>query len=333
MPVSIPEFWKLVVDSRLLSGEQCRQLDAGFGGSTAAAQAENARPLVDWLVSQNALSRYQTDVLLGGKAGPFCFGDYKIYDRIAGGRLAGMFRAAHAPSGHPVLLQFLSGVAAQDRRVWATVVQRALALAGAGHNNLVQYYEPVDLTTYKLLALEDLRGQSAEDRLANSGPMKTGEACAVLRLALQGLAQLHQLGAAHGDIRPANFWIGASGNVKLQDFNFTFGQMTGSNTGLNTWNSAVTNGDTDGAFKLVDPDGLLTEPEYDLGVIARDDLLQSSEPRILTRRLATEMGLDADAVWEWSAAERVSTGLLCTRLGFQPFASDLLEAAERAADA
>ncbi|MCI0402194.1 MAG: hypothetical protein L0212_01560 [Acidobacteria bacterium] len=42
----------------------------------------------------------------------------------------------------------------------------------------------------------------------------------------------------------------ASGNIRFQDFNFTFGQIAGTNTGINAWASAVADGDTDGAFRL-----------------------------------------------------------------------------------
>ena len=64
-------------------------------------------------------------------------------------------------------------------------------------------------------------------------------------------------------------------------------------------------------FKLVDPDGLLAEPEYDLGVMMREDPVEllDGDPRERARWLARRCGLDAVAVWEWGVAERVSTGL------------------------
>ena len=83
-------------------------------------------------------------------------------------------------------------------------------------------------------------------------------------------------------------------------------------------------------FKLVDPDGLLAEPEYDLGIIMREDPLEGG----LRRRaawLAERTGLDEEAIWEWGVVERVSTGLLGTRVSMQPIARQMLETAERIA--
>ncbi|GAA3452982.1 aminoglycoside phosphotransferase family protein [Dactylosporangium matsuzakiense] len=93
----------------------------------------------------------------------------------------------------------------------------------------------------------------------------------------------------------------------------------------------------DGTFRLIDPDGLLAEAEYDLGVLMREDpedLLSAADPRERSRWLARRTGRDEQAIWEWGNAERVSTGLLLTEIGLEPVAGDMLAAATRiAADA
>ena len=95
---------------------------------------------------------------------------------------------------------------------------------------------------------------------------------------------------------------------------------------VHEWN-ALQAGD---GFKLVDPDGLLAEPEYDLGVIMREDPLEGD----LSARadwLARRSGLNRDAIWEWGVVERVSTGLLATRIELQPVGGQMLAAADRIA--
>jgi streptomycin 6-kinase len=86
-------------------------------------------------------------------------------------------------------------------------------------------------------------------------------------------------------------------------------------------------------FKLVDPDGLLAEPEYDLGVIMREDPLDllDGDPHERARWLAARTGLDPTAIWEWGVVERVSTGLLCTRVALQPVGGQMLAVADRVA--
>jgi streptomycin 6-kinase len=86
-------------------------------------------------------------------------------------------------------------------------------------------------------------------------------------------------------------------------------------------------------FKLVDPDGLLAEPEYDLGILMREDPLDllDGDPHERARWLAARTGLDPTAIWEWGVVERVSTGLLATKVGLQPVGGQMLAVADRVA--
>jgi len=99
---------------------------------------------------------------------------------------------------------------------------------------------------------------------------------------------------------------------------------------VHQWNALAAGG----GFKLVDPDGLLAAAEYDLGVIMREDPLEllHGDARERARWLALRCGLDAAAIWEWGVVERVSTGLLCTKIGLQPVGREMLCAADRVAE-
>lgn len=100
---------------------------------------------------------------------------------------------------------------------------------------------------------------------------------------------------------------------------------------VHQWNTLRTR---DGGFALVDPDGLLAEPEYDLGVLMREDPveLMSGDPRERARWLAARTGCDPVAIWEWGVVERVSTGLLAVAIDLQPVGSQMLAAADALAE-
>jgi streptomycin 6-kinase len=71
-----------------------------------------------------------------------------------------------------------------------------------------------------------------------------------------------------------------------------------------------------------------------MGVLMREDPLEllGGDPRERARHLAVRTGLDPAAIWEWGVAERVSTGLLCTKIGLQPIGRQMLAVADRVAD-
>ena len=87
-------------------------------------------------------------------------------------------------------------------------------------------------------------------------------------------------------------------------------------------------------FKFVDPDGLLAEPAYDLGVLMREwsgELLGGDAERLgheRCARLSRLTGVDPGVIWEWGFVERVSTGLLAMRVGAEGAGKEMLDVAE-----
>jgi streptomycin 6-kinase len=84
----------------------------------------------------------------------------------------------------------------------------------------------------------------------------------------------------------------------------------------------------EGTFKLIDPEGVVAEREYDLGVLMRnapgeDDLRERAD------WLAAATGCDRTAIWEWGTIERVLSGLWCRVVDHQPHGDKQLADAER----
>lgn len=105
---------------------------------------------------------------------------------------------------------------------------------------------------------------------------------------------------------------------------------------IHQWNALEAN---DGMFKLVDPEGLLAEPEYDLGVILREDpdnlLVGNAMEQSWSdaSSLAARTNCDVTAVWEWAVVERVAAGLEFMQINLRPTGEQMLAAAEAVAEA
>jgi streptomycin 6-kinase len=101
-----------------------------------------------------------------------------------------------------------------------------------------------------------------------------------------------------------------------------------------------------GDFRLVDAEGLVSEPAHDLGVIQVRgvegwlDLLAARDPQhafgIAMRRCERAgqlAGADPEAIWQWMFTETVSTGLFLLSLGHASTAEPFLTAAGNLASA
>ncbi len=94
------------------------------------------------------------------------------------------------------------------------------------------------------------------------------------------------------------------------------------------------------AFRLIDPEGLASEPAHDLGVVLRgwnEELLAGADAAAVAFRrceaVSRRTGVDRKSIWQWSYVERVSSGLFLLSLGHQAEARPFLEAADRLAGA
>lgn len=218
MSFPVESFWRLVVEAQLLTLEECHVHHAAWVQS--GPKGDDAQALAEYLVASNVISKYQASILLAGRPGPFVYGDYRIYERIESGRLAGIFRALHVPTMHRVCLQFLTGEQAATPETVGYLAQRAAVVSrtSASFPHLLRCYHLVDLGAFKFFVLEDLLGKRIERILQQGGAMKPGEACRVTRQAALGLARLHGMQIAHGDVRPQNIWVDSSGTVKMLQF-------------------------------------------------------------------------------------------------------------------
>ena len=88
-------------------------------------------------------------------------------------------------------------------------------------------------------------------------------------------------------------------------------------------------------YVFVDPDGLVVDRAYDLGVVLRGwcaELLAAKDAAVTAdgycQRIAAATGVDAEAVWQWGYIQRVSTGLWLLSLGID-WGRLFLDSAER----
>jgi len=214
--VSITDFWKLVAESRLLSVPTIKQLAAEFAQQKHAAPPDS-KAVAQWLMELRAITKYQATVLLAGKAGPFFFGDYKVYERAEKWLPAGSYRALHNTTKYSVLMRVFPAAAVRDEKTWGAMIANVAAAAQIVSPYVQRYFEAVELPKFKFVVSEDLRGTTVEEKLAK-GRLPAAEACRIARLAALGLAEMHKRGRVHGDTRPANLLLESvpnEPNVKL----------------------------------------------------------------------------------------------------------------------
>ena len=102
--VSVEKIRQQLIDSQLMTAEDVDgqierwREDTGTDGDAGDA-------LVDWLEQQQLLTEFQAEAIRAGQTGPFMLGPYRVFERLAVGRLGSIYRAVHEELQQPVSLK------------------------------------------------------------------------------------------------------------------------------------------------------------------------------------------------------------------------------------
>jgi serine/threonine-protein kinase len=144
-------------------------------------------------------------------------GGFRLTERMGGSDVAETYRAVHADSGRRAAVKIFAAAVAPD--AVARFFSDALAIRRLGHPNIggaVDLGRLADGRAYATMEL--IEGWSLGRMIELYGPAPIE---LVSRVAVDGLAALdagHAAGVVHGDLKPENVFVTASGAVRLLDF-------------------------------------------------------------------------------------------------------------------
>jgi serine/threonine-protein kinase len=149
------------------------------------------------------------------------FGDYRLTEKIADGRLSTLYRGAQVKTGQAVAVKVLSeyGCRVADkltrklRKEWEG--ERALRLK---HPHVVHTITCGKQHGTYYIAMEFLAGGTLASLVQARAPQVEGRKIEIMRQAARGLEYVHSQGVIHRDISPRNVMLDARGTAKLIDF-------------------------------------------------------------------------------------------------------------------
>ncbi|MBW2523798.1 MAG: serine/threonine protein kinase [Deltaproteobacteria bacterium] len=149
-------------------------------------------------------------------------GRYRIADRLGSGGFGTVYRATDARSGRAVALKVLHYEFVDDAEARQRFEREAALAAKLRHpNTLVLHDYGVDGVLHYIVS-ELLDGRSLWEELRESGCFSTARTAYVAKQVLKSLAEAHELGIVHRDIKPTNLFLaefaGEQDFVKVLDY-------------------------------------------------------------------------------------------------------------------
>ncbi|HUG08003.1 MAG TPA: BTAD domain-containing putative transcriptional regulator [Acidimicrobiia bacterium] len=145
---------------------------------------------------------------------------YEIREKIGDGALGVVYRAYQPSVGREVAIKVIRAQLANHPRFIHRFEAEARTVARLAHPRIVPLIDFWRDSHGAYLVLQLLKGGSLEEAI-RQGPIDQASARNVLHHVGEALDHAHSQGIFHGDLRPANILLDASGNAYLSDFDIT----------------------------------------------------------------------------------------------------------------
>jgi serine/threonine protein kinase len=145
-------------------------------------------------------------------------GIYELVGLIGRGTTSIVYRGRHRKLEIPVAVKVLHpDELANSPQLIGQLVSEAILLAKLNHPNIVRLWDLDDQGPAPYLVLEFVAGMSLAELILQQGAVPIPFAFAIVRQAVEGLAEAHKLGIVHRDVKPGNLLLGLDGIVKVAD--------------------------------------------------------------------------------------------------------------------
>src|SRR3712207_5897838 len=133
--------------------------------------------------------------------------------------MARVYLARDGVLGRHVALKVLREHYADDEEFVERFRREAINAASLNHPSVVQIYDQgrTEDGTY-FMAMEYVPGGTLKERINKGAPLDPHEAAGIASQVAEALAEAHQRGIVHRDIKPQNVLLTATGEAKVADF-------------------------------------------------------------------------------------------------------------------
>ena len=129
-----------------------------------------------------------------------------------------VYRAYDKEVGEEIALKVLHPDIALDQKTVDRFRNEIKLARRITHKNVCRMHELHQDGKELFITMEYVPGQDLKGLIKESGALATGKAISIAKQVCEGLAEAHDLGVIHRDLKPQNIMVDKEGNAKIMDF-------------------------------------------------------------------------------------------------------------------
>jgi eukaryotic-like serine/threonine-protein kinase len=143
---------------------------------------------------------------------------YRLLRMLGEGGMGRVYEAEDLELGERIAVKMLRRELGIDRGRLERFRQEVRLARRVTHPNVARVYDIGDDRGHRFLTMELIEGESLASVLDRWGPLDASRVIDIVRALCDGLTASHEAGVLHGDIKPHNVMLRASGRPVLMDF-------------------------------------------------------------------------------------------------------------------